>query len=241
MADFVITKALKDSLVSFVKKHKKPDLLMTYFFFLEKKHSIHPFLFIREKTIYQSKQEILKKTEEEGKLWRETKVKIQPVTPAVNEKTTKIYICPFTGKVFGNNTHPDPQDAIYDWVAKCPENKERLGGVRVKRFFVSEDFEVIKNYIQKRKKSITKTMFSSGITGKLFSNKEAVLKDFEKNQLKGIAFSEVPRQNRFQIETHFLEFIEKQLDEPKINAFVEAMSSHEEFSAHVKRWIEEDK
>ena len=241
MTNSVITKSLKDLLIEFLKKNKKADLLTTYFFFLEKKYNIQPVLFLREKTIYQSKEEILKKTEEEGKLWRETEIKIQVGTPAVNDKTSKIYICPFTGKVFGDNTHPNPQDAIYDWVSKCPENTERVNGMRVKRFFVSEDAEVIKNYIQKRKEPITKIVFSSGLTGQLFNSKKAVIEDFEKNQLKAMPLIEVPSQNRFQIEAHFLSFIEEQLDESKITAFVEAMSAYDEFLAHVERWVEENK
>jgi hypothetical protein len=241
MTNSVITKSLKDLLTDFLKNNKKADLLTTYFFFLEKKYNIQPVLFLREKTIYQSKEEILKKAEEEGKLWRETEIKIQVGTPAVNEGTKKIYICPFTGKVFGDNTHPNPQDAIYDWVSKCPENTERIEGMRVKRFFVSEDPEVIKNYIQKRKEPITKIVFSSGLTGKLFNSKKAVIEDFETNQLKPMPLLDVPSQNRFQIETHFLNFIEEQLDESKITAFVEAMSEHDEFSTHVERWVEENK
>ena len=66
MANSVITKSLKDLLVGFLKKNKKADLLTTYFFFLEKKYSIQPVLFLKEKTIYQSKEEILKKLEETG-------------------------------------------------------------------------------------------------------------------------------------------------------------------------------
>lgn len=241
MTNSVITKSLKDLLADFLKNNKKADLLTTYFFFLEKKYNIQPVLFLREKTIYQSKAEILKKTEDEGKLWRETEIKIQVGTPAVNEGTKKIYICPFTGKVFGDNTHPNPQDAIYDWVSKCPENTERVDGLRVKRFFVSEDPEVIKNYIQKRKEPITKIVFSSGLTGKLFNSKKAVIEDFEQNQLKPMPLLDVPSQNRFQIEAHFLSFIEDQLDETKISAFVEAMSEYDEFSTHVERWIEANK
>lgn len=241
MANSVITHTLKDLLVEFLKKNKKADLLTTYFFFLEKSYHIQPVLFLREKTIYKSKEEVLSKTEQEGKLWRETEIKIQVGTPAVNEKTTKIYICPFTGKVFGNNTHPNPQDAIYDWVSRCPENTERIEGMRVKRFFVSEDPEIIKNYIQKRKKPITKIVFSSGLTGKLFGNKQAVIEDFEENQLKPIPLADVPSQNRFQIETHFLSFIEEQLDDSKVANFIEAMSAYDEFSKHLQRWVEENK
>ena len=240
MSNLVINKSLKELLTDYLKKNKKSDLLTTYFFFLEKKYNIQPVLFLREKTIYQSKEEVLKKVEEEGKLWRETEIKIQVGQQAVNELTRKIYICPFTGKVFGDNTHPNPQDAIYDWVSRCPENKERIDGMIVKRFFVSEDPEVIKNYIQKRREPISKIVFSSGLTGKLFNSKKAVVEDFEKNQLKPMELIDVPGQNRFKIEEHFLTFIQDQLDDSKISAFVDAMSAYDEFSKHVERWVEEN-
>ena len=148
----------------------------------------------------------------------------------MNELTQKIYICPFTGKVFGDNTHPNPQDAIYDWVSKCPENTERANGLRVKRFFVSEDPEVIKNYIIKRKDPITKIVFSSAVTGKLFNTKQAVIEDFLKNQLKALELIEVPNQNRYQIEEKFLAFIQTQLDDSRISAFVETVYDIKEFA-----------
>ena len=240
MAETVITPSLKDLLVSFLKKHKKADLLTTYFFFLEKRFNIQPALFLREKTIYQSKSELLKRLEQEGKLWRETEIHIQVGTLSVNSATKKVYICPFTGKVFGDNTHPNPQDAIYDWVSKCPENTERIDGMKVKRFFVSEDPEVIKNYIQKRREPIKKIVFSSGVTGKLFNSKKAVIEDFEKNQLKGMELVDVPSQNRYKIEDQFLAFIEEQIEDARVSSFVDAMSAHNEFEAHVARWVEEN-
>ncbi|MCP5503882.1 MAG: DUF2709 domain-containing protein [Chlamydiales bacterium] len=240
MTNSVINKSLKELLIDYLKRHKKADLLTTYFFFLEKKYNIQPVLFLREKTIFQSKTELLKKLEDEGKLWRETEIMIQVGTQSVNEATKKIYICPFTGKVFGDNTHPNPQDAIYDWVSECPENKERIDGMKVKRFFVSEDPEVIKNYIQKRREPITKIVFSSGVTGKLFNSKKAVIDDFEKNQLKSMELVDVPSQNRFKIEDHFLSFIQEQLDDSKISGFVDEMSKHDEFKTHVEHWIEEN-
>ena len=230
---------LKDLLVKYLKKNKKADLLTTYFFCLEKKYHIHPVLFIREKTIYQSKEAVLEKVEKEGKLWRETKIKIQVGAPAVNNLTKKIYICPFTGKVFGDNMHPNPQDAIYDWVAQCPENKESIDGMKVKRFFVSDDPEVIKNYIKKQSTPITKTVFSSGLTGKLFNSKEVVIADFEKHQLKRMELADVPGQNRFKIEDHFLSFIQEHLDNSKITAFIESVSEHQEFTKYVECWLEE--
>lgn len=241
MSEAVLNSSLKEELEKFLKRNKKADLITTYLFFLEKKFDIKPVLFVREKTIYKSKEEILEKLEKQGKLWRETEVKIQVGQPSVNENTKKIYICPFTGKVFGNNTHPNPQDAIYDWVSKCPENTERSGGVKTKRFFVSDDPELIQNYIEKRKEPITKKVYSSVLTGKLFNKKQAVINDFIQNQLKSLSLVDVPSQNRFQIEDEFMEFIQQQLDESKITAFVESMSGFSEFSDHVNQWLEENK
>lgn len=241
MATLAISEILKDELLRFLKKNRKADIIVTYLFFLEKKFNIRPVLFIRDKMIYQSQEELIKNLEDQGKLWRETEIKIQYGQQSVNEQTKKIYICPFTGKVFGDNTHPNPQDAIYDWVSRCPENTERVGGLRAKRFFVSEDPEVIKNYIVKRKEPITKIVYSSVVTGKLYNSKQAVIDDFTKNQLKQLPLEEVPNQNRFQIEEHFLTFIQSQLEESRINAFAEALSGIEEFSAYVDQWLEEDK
>ncbi len=241
MAAIVISETLKDELIRFLKKNKKADLITTYLLFLEKKFNIDPVLFFRDKMIFQSREDLIKKLETQGKLWRETEIKIQYGQQSVNEQTKKIYICPFTGKVFGDNTHPNPQDAIYDWVSKCPENTERVGGLKAKRFFVSEDPEVIKNYIVKSKDPITKIVYSSAVTGKLFNSKQAVLDDFIKNQLKPIPLEEVPNQNRFQIEENFMTFIQKQLEESKINSFVEALSQYEEFTSYIDPWLDEEK
>ena len=137
MMSLVITENIKDELLAFLHRNKKADLVTACLFFMEKKFDLKPVLYLRDKTIYQSEDSLIKQLEESGKLWRETEIKIQTGPQGVNELTRKIYICPFTGKVFGDNTHPNPQDAIYDLVSKCPENKERSGGLRVKRFFVS--------------------------------------------------------------------------------------------------------
>jgi hypothetical protein len=241
MTAVVISENLKDELAKFLKKNRKADLITTYLFFLERKYNIHPVLFIREKMVFQSQDDLVKRLEQQGKLWRETEIKIQMGQQSVNEHTKKIYICPFTGKVFGDNTHPNPQDAIYDWVSKCPENKERVGGLKVKRFFVSEDPEVIKNYIVKLKAPITKLVYSSAVTGKLFNSKAAVIDDFLKNQIKPLSLVEATNQNRFQLEEEFLAFIQKQLDESKLSAFVESMSSFDEFSSYVEQWTEEER
>jgi len=232
-----ISENLKKELLKFVKQTKKTDLILTYLFYIEKKFNLKPVLFIREKKIYKNLDYLLEKLEKEGKLFRETEIKIQFGQLSVNENTKKIYICPFTGKVFGNNTHPNPQDAIYDWVSKCPENKERIGGLKAKRFYVSEDPEIIKKYITKRKEPLTKTVYSSALTGKLFNSKKAIIEDFKKNNIKYMTLFEVQNQNRFEIEESFLNFIQEQLTEDKIKAFVEALSKHKEFESYLEKWL----
>ncbi|NBO23725.1 MAG: DUF2709 domain-containing protein, partial [Chlamydiae bacterium] len=124
-------------------------------------------------------------------------------------------------------------------VSKCPENTERSNGLKVKKFYVSEDKEVIKNYIQKRKEPIKKIVYSSVTSGKIFSSKEAVIEDFKHNQLKEIPLAEVPNQNRFQIEGQLLKFIQNNIHESKLAEFVEAISDVKELVPFATAWLEE--
>lgn len=241
MAKIVITEEQKKDLAHFLDENRPAELINTYLHFIEIKFQLEPVLFPKDKIIYQSAEDAVRRLEKESKLWHETEIKIGFGQASVNEETKKIYICPFTGKVFGDNTHPNPQDAIYDWVSRCPENTERIGGLRVKRFFVSEDPEVIKSYIDKtklKKDSIKKVVFSSVLSGKLFSSKQSVIEDFKKNYLKRLSLVEVQNQNKFTIEEDFLAIIQKQLVEDKITAFVEAVAEHDEFMPYVERWVE---
>jgi hypothetical protein len=241
MTKIVISDEQKKVLEHFLDENRPAELINTYLCFVENKFDLRPVLFPKEKTIYQSAEDAVRQLESQDKLWHETEIKIGFGQASVNEETKKIYICPFTGKVFGDNTHPNPQDAIYDWVSRCPENTERMGGLRVKRFFVSEDPEVIKSYIDKtksRKAPIKKVVYSSVLSGKLFNSKESVIEDFKRNYLKKVSLVEVQNQNKFQIEDHFLAFIQKQLVEDKITAFVEALAEVDEFLPYVERWVE---
>ncbi len=234
----VLPATMKTTLLQFLQERRSPELLVAYLFYLEQRFQLHPVAFVRDKMIYQSTEEAIKKLEAEGKVWRETEIKIGYGPPAVDELTRKIYICPFTGKVFADNTHPNPQDAIYDWVSKCPENTERLGGVPVKRFFVSEDPDVIRNYIKPPKVATSKTVFSSAVTGKLYNSKEAVIRDFKEHYLKPMTLVEVQNQNRFQLEESFLSFIQDHLQEDKIAGFVENLAEDPAFHPFVTKWIE---
>lgn len=241
MTKVVITEDLKKVLADFLEETRPAELVNTYLCYLENKFHLQPVVFPKEKMIYQSSDDVVRRLEAVGNLWHETEIKIGFSNLSVNDQTKKIYICPFSGKVFGDNTHPNPQDAIYDWVSKCPENKERIGGLRVKRFFVSEDPGVIQSYIDKNqsKKAVTtKVVYSSVLSGKLFSTKEAVIDDFKRNYIKKLSITEVQNQNRYQIEENFLSFLKKQLVEDKITAFVEALAEFDEFRPYVERWVE---
>lgn len=239
MTKVIISEETKSLLDQFLEENSPAPLVNTYLFYIENKFNLQPVLFPKEKTIYQSAEDATRRLEAEDKIWHQTEIKITFGEQSVNEQTAKIYICPFTGKVFGDNTHPNPQDAIYDWVSKCPENTERSGGLRVKRFFVSEDPDVIKNYMNRevQKDPITKTVYSSVLSGKLFNSKEAVIKDFRKNYLKELTLVQVQNQNKFSIEDSFLEFIQQQLVEDKITGFVEAMAEVPEFQPVVESWL----
>lgn len=239
MPNLIINEELKKDLQDFFKHERKPELISTYLHFIAKRDELSPVVVPSKKMIFQNLEKAIEILGSRGDLWRETTIRVGQQEALVNEHTRRIYICPFTGKVFADNTHPNPQDAIYDWVSKCPENTERKDGLKVKRFFISEDPEVIKNYIEKRKEPIVKTVYSSAITGSLFNSKEAVVDDFRRHHVKPIGIREILNQNRFELEESFLKLIQSELAEDNLADFVEAISQHEEFTSHVERWLEE--
>ena len=241
MTKIIIPEEMRISLLDFLQYNQPTELVATYLFYVEHRFDLKPVLYPKDKVIFQSAENAINKLEKEGKLWHETEITIHFGQASVNDETKKIYICPFTGKVFGDNTHPNPQDAIYDWVSKCPENKERIGGLKAKRFFVSEDPEVIQSYIDKtkvKKEAVKKVVYTSILNGKLFNSKESLIADFKKNYLKKLSLEEVHTQNKFQIEESFLEFLQKQLSEEKITAFVEELANYKEFTSYVEHWLE---
>ena len=237
MAKVVITEEQKSALDSFLKDNSSSELLNAYLCFIEQKFNIEPVLYAKEKTIYQSLDDAMRILEKSQKIWHEAEIKIGFSNLNVNDQTKKIYICPFTGKVFADNTHPNPQDAIYDWVSKCPENTERVGGLRVKRFFISEDPEVIKNYISKvniKNRSLKKFSLPS-LAANFSIPKKRVIRDFKENYFRPLTLLEVQNQNKFEIEEHFLAFIQKQLNEEKVGAFVEALAEHRRISTLISK------
>lgn len=238
MTNYTMSDHTKKNLKDFLEDQKSPDLVKAYLYFIGLQHKIEPVVVPIHKTIFKNLDEAIQSTEKENKLWKETEITIHFDKESVNEETQKIYICPFTGKVFGDNTHSNPQDAIYDWVSRCSQNEERQGGLRVKRFLISEDPEMIKNYIVERKKPMKKTVFSSVLNGKLFNSKAAVIKDFCEHYVRPMDITEIQSQNRFQLEEHFLNFIQDQLNEDKITKFVESLSEYPEFLPFIEKWID---
>lgn len=230
---------IQEVLKEYVSKTKKPELIATYLRYVEEKLRLHPVLFLKDKIVFRSAEDALRILEGQSNLWRETEIKIGYVTSSVNDQTSKIYICPFTGKVFGNNTCPNPQDAIYDWVSHCKENTERVGGLKVKRFFISEDPEVIRSYAAKfaPKEPTVKIVFSSCINGKLYHSKEAVIEDARENYLKHISLIEVMNQSKYHIDESFMALIQEQLGEDKIASFIEAASKIPELVPFVEKWL----
>ena len=239
MTKLAISEGIYKDLLDFLKKNRNTDLITTYLSFLEMKNKLSPVVFMKEKKIFLSEDHLVETLEKENKLSRETTIQIQLGKQSVNEESKKIYICPYSGKVFADNTHPNPQDAIYDWVSRCPENTERKDGIKVKKFYISEDPEVIKNYITPQEKALTKTVFSSVVTGKLFNNKKGVVQDLLKNHIKHIPMKQVTTQNRFELHDDFLEFLESNLEDSKVSAFVETLSQRDEFEKYITKWMKD--
>jgi hypothetical protein len=240
LMSLTISDEVKKELEKHLKKHRKLDLVNAYLHMVQLQYRLSPVAYVKGKKIYLSQNNALQELEERKELWREAEVKITFGQPTVNHLTKKIYICPFSGKVFGDNTHPNPQDAIYEWVASCPENTERLNGIRVKRFYVSEDPEMIKNYITERKASITKIAYSSIATGKIFSTKEGAVEDFIHAQLRPISLPEVQSQNKYEIEADLLQLLNQHLNEDLISQFVDILSEDKKLQPYIKHWFESD-
>ncbi|SYX08574.1 Protein of unknown function (DUF2709) [Chlamydia poikilotherma] len=233
-----ISGSIKQKLLQFLGKQKAPELLATYLFYLEQALNINPVVFVRDKIIFKTPEDAIRILEEGKKIWRETEIQICSGKPEVNEHTKRIYICPFTGKVFADNVYADPQDAIYDWLSLCPQNTERQSGVRVKRFLVSDDPSMIKEYIIPPKEPIVKTVFASAITGKLFHSLPTLIEDFTSTYLRPMTLEEVQNQNKFQLEGTFLSLLQDALVEDKIAEFVESLADDTAFHVYISQWVD---
>lgn len=229
---------IKQKLLQFLKKQKTPELLSTYLFYLEKSLNLKPAVFVRDKIIFKTPEDAIKQLEASKKIYRETEIQICSGKPEVNEHTKRVYICPFSGKVFADNVYANPQDAIYDWLSSCPQNLEKQSGVPVKRFLVSDDPKVIREYMVPPKKPIIKTVFASAISGKLFHDLATLIEDFKNSYLKLMSLEEVQNQNKFQLESSFLSLLQDALEEDKIAEFVESLADDTAFHGYISQWVD---
>jgi hypothetical protein len=235
ITQFTISPEHKSELMKFLKKHLEADAVEGYCAHIEHKFKLKPIACPREKVICQSLDDLIHYLESHGKLWRETEITIQFGKQSVNENTKKIYICPFCSKAIGENMDANPADWMYEHVAKCKSNNIIVDGLPVKKFLVSEDPDMIKEYITERKASVKKVVYTSA-SGKLFNSKAAVLEDFKKNQVKPMTLYEVVQNPReFTVEGRLASLRDEFIVEEKIIAFLEALSKFPEFEPYVKR------
>lgn len=229
----------KSKLLTFLKARQSPSLSEAYFFYLEHALNLKPVVFVKDKMIYKTREDVIRVLEEANKLWRETEIQIRSDRQDVNANTKRIYICPFTGKVFADNVYANPQDAIYDWQTRMASRLDPSGsGLRVKRFFVSDDPKVIAEYIKPPKAALTKTVYASIMTGRLFHSREDVINDFCANYLRSMTLEEVQNQNKYQLEESFVALLQEHLEEDRISAFVEGLADDPDFYAYVSTWVD---
>ena len=238
MAKLKFTKKTISSLLVFLNKNKKTDVVSAYIKYLELNFNVMPIIYLPKKTIYMDLDECVDELKSNDELYRKTELKVSYDKSAVNDDTTKVYICPFSGKVFGNNTHPNPQDAIYQWVSQCPDNNEYVDGMKAKRFFISEDPKIIKGYINKSEKTITKTVFASKVNGKLFNSIEKLESETTKQYCKHFTLLETYNQNKFELSDEVVSFFQKYIDEDLINEFVDELRLVEGYAPFITKWEE---
>lgn len=231
---FTISPEHRNELLKFLKKHPNADAVEGYCAHIEQKLKLKPMACPREKVIGKSLDDLIQFLDSQGKISRETEHTFHHGKQTVNVSTVKVYICPFCHIGIGNNMDAFPADRMYDHVSKCSKNTTLGDGVPLKSFSVSEDPEMIAEFITERKASVKKIVHTVG--SKVYSSKEAVLEDFKKNQIKPMTFYEVvlnPRE--FEIEKRLSAVIEEYVNEEKIIAFLETLSKHPEFEPYVKK------
>ena len=60
MVKTVMSEEQRSALQQFLKKNPQAELISTYLYFIEKKFNIKPVLFVRDKIIFQSTEDIVK-------------------------------------------------------------------------------------------------------------------------------------------------------------------------------------
>lgn len=56
--------------------------------------------------------------------------------------------------------------------------------------------------------------------------------------MKPFPLDEIQNQNRFEIESGLLQYIQEQLAEDRVSEFIESLSQYEEFTPYIEKWLE---
>ena len=240
--DKKISKQLLDHLEKQIKAKKNPSCGTAYMYYLKNILKISPVVYMPSKTIYESIQHCIEHLSDKNEIYRETSIKICYQASAVNNETTKIYICPYSGKIFGNNTHENPQDAIYDWVSRCPENKDYINGIKSKKFFISEDPKTISQYINKNEKTIEKKVYApfhnKGILkDKVYNTISSLEKDIANKCFKSISIQDCDDESRYIISDGLTN---NYLNDDTFTEFYNILSNREEFDYFTHLWSQEE-
>eukprot|EP00105_Crassostrea_gigas_P044026 XP_019928174.1 PREDICTED: uncharacterized protein LOC109620371 [Crassostrea gigas] len=202
--------------------------------FITLEYDIRPVLYLGNRTIYRTPEEAFEKLTKNDEAYTCIKLNTVGHKPEVDNETTKIFICPFSGKVFGNNMFLHPEDVIYEWVMNCPENKVGKSGMKERRFYVSEDPKLISSY-KKEEVVETKEVFKSISSKKLFLSQEDAIEDVKKS-LKPMSISEVVSQKKHKLDDDFIELLQKVLDEDYTQQVFDAMLSCEGLKGITSKW-----
>lgn len=223
-----------DEIIASIKRmcsKKGIDFTEVYLSIVRELYDIDPVYYVQNKTLYKNREDARRHLCEHGNAIETLKIVVHEEAPAVDENTSKIYICPFSGKVFGNNMFSHPEDAIYDWVAKLPNNEISNSGVRKKRFFVSTDRALIVSYLHPSEKQF-KIVYKIQGSGNLFlSQEDAELHLI--NSLGSMSLKNVLNQNKLVLEPSFLSLCQELLEESciqKVSAILNDIPQLSEFN-----------
>ena len=93
MVKLKFTKKIISTLLVFLTKNKRADLITTYIKYLEETYKILPIIFLPKKTIFMNVDECLNILKESDELYRKTELKVSYDKSAVNDKPQKyIYV-----------------------------------------------------------------------------------------------------------------------------------------------------
>ena len=233
-----LDKSVMDKIVSMcaTKNFTFSDL---YILILQHVHDIDPVVFLPNKVIFKNSEDAVHKLTTKAHTHNiaiETiKILMHRQAAVVNDETTKIYICPYTGKVFGNNTCNYPEDEIYDWVSTYATSNNIGTGTK---FFISSDKELINTYLSSNPDNY-KTVYKIQGNNQLFLDVVTAEKQLVKS-LVPMDLNSVLNQNKFQIEASFLKVCQHVLQDSYISKIVAVLNQAPTLKQYSHIWENQD-